>query len=299
MITDAKLRVMLFAYVDKLVARYGTPLSSDVLRLRFQAGEHNFQLLQQNGIFRPASLDQNAGALIITTGVKGRYRDDIDESADIIKYKYQDRSPSNHFNKWMRDAMEQRSPLLYLIGVAAGQYLPLFPCFVEADNWLEQYFEISVGPSYIQHDASQPEVTDRLVRRYATFQAVRRLHQADFRERVMAAYHTECAICRLKIPKLLDAAHIIPDGQPNGEPIVPNGLSLCKIHHAAFDQMVFGIRPDYKIEVADAVLRQTDGPMLKHGIQDVHGETLRVPSKTALQPDPERLRARYELFIGS
>jgi hypothetical protein len=36
--------------------------------------------------------------------------------------------------------------------------------------------------------------------------------------------------------ELLDAAHILPDGHPKGEPVVPNGLALCKLHHAAFDR---------------------------------------------------------------
>ena len=53
---------------------------------------------------------------------------------------------------------------------------------------------------------------------------VRRLHQATFRERVLHAYRTSCAICRLRHRELLDAAHILPDGHPRGEPVVPNGL---------------------------------------------------------------------------
>jgi predicted restriction endonuclease len=35
---------------------------------------------------------------------------------------------------------------------------------------------------------------------------------------------------------LLDAAHIILDTEPQGEPTVRNGLALCKIHHAAYDR---------------------------------------------------------------
>ncbi|TFH46735.1 MAG: hypothetical protein E4G94_01800 [ANME-2 cluster archaeon] len=60
------------------------------------------------------------------------------------------------------------------------------------------------------------------------------LHQRGFRERVLLAYHTQCSFCRIKHAELLDAAHIIPDSEPKSLPVVPNGISLCKLHHAGF-----------------------------------------------------------------
>lgn len=42
--------------------------------------------------------------------------------------------------------------------------------------------------------------------------------------------------------RLLDAAHIVSDGHETlGQPIVPNGLPLSKIHHAAFDAHLLGV----------------------------------------------------------
>jgi Transglycosylase associated protein/HNH endonuclease len=40
---------------------------------------------------------------------------------------------------------------------------------------------------------------------------------------------------------------------------VPNGLSLCKLHHAAFDRHFLGLRPDYVIEVRRDILKEHDG----------------------------------------
>jgi putative restriction endonuclease len=71
----------------------------------------------------------------------------------------------------------------------------------------------------------------------------RRLHQEGFRLRILRAYCDCCAVCRLPHQEVLDAAHILPDGHPKGEPIVPNGLAFCKLHHAAFDRHCLGIRP--------------------------------------------------------
>jgi putative restriction endonuclease len=103
-----------------------------------------------------------------------------------------------------------------------------------------------------------------------------RLHQGEFRIRVLSAYKEQCAFCRLRHQQLLDAAHIIPDGEDGGEPIVPNGLSLCKIHHAAFDNNIVGLNPDYKIIVREDILEEIDGPMLKYGIQEMHEQKIEV-----------------------
>ena len=63
---------------------------------------------------------------------------------------------------------------------------------------------------------------------------------------------------------LLGAAHIVPDANEQlGQPVVPNGLPLSKIHHAAFDAYLIGIDPDYRVHVADRLLEQHDGKMLE------------------------------------
>lgn len=54
----------------------------------------------------------------------------------------------------------------------------------------------------------------------------------------------------------------------------PCTSSLCKLHHAAFDQNLMGIRPDVVIELSTTVLKEIDGPMLIHGLQGFHGACL-------------------------
>ncbi len=112
----------------------------------------------------------------------------------------------------------------------------------------------------------------------------------------MTAYRETCAVCRLKVAGLLDATHIVGDRHPLGDPVVPNGLALCKIHHAAFDQDILGIRPDLVVEVNADLLTVKDGPMLRFGLQDTHGTTLVVPPRSNLRPDPVRLEIRYDEF---
>ncbi len=48
-------------------------------------------------------------------------------------------------------------------------------------------------------------------------------------------------LCRLKHRELLDAARIIPDNMPEGKSTIDNGLSLCKLHHSAYDAFIIGV----------------------------------------------------------
>jgi putative restriction endonuclease len=98
-------------------------------------------------------------------------------------------------------------------------------------------------------------------RRYITASVKVRLHQRGSMERVLDAYRSQCALCRLKHRELLDAAHIIPDYEKDSLPVVINGLSLCKLLHAAFDQSILGIRPDYIVKIRANIRNETDGPL--------------------------------------
>ncbi len=95
-------------------------------------------------------------------------------------------------------------------------------------------------------------------RSYITTTVGQRIHQRPFRERVLRAYRQQCAPCTLRHEELLEAAHIIPDG----ESVVTSGLALCKLRHAAFDGRFLAIRPDYVIELRRDILGEGDGPML-------------------------------------
>jgi len=135
-------------------------------------------------------------------------------------------------------------------------------------------------------------------RRYALREVKQRLHQASFREAVIAAYSGRCAISGLPESMLLDAAHIVSDTHEKlGQPVVPNGLPLSKIHHAAFDAHLIGIDPDFRIHVARRLLHQDDGPMLEV-LKKMHGQALHLPTRKNDRPDRDRLALRFDVFRG-
>ncbi len=78
---------------------------------------------------------------------------------------------------------------------------------------------------------------------------------------------------------------------------MPNGLSMCKIHHAGYDRNILGIRPDLRIDERADVLLEVDGPMLRHGLQEMAGRVLDTPHSTAARPNRVSLEERYEAFL--
>jgi putative restriction endonuclease len=294
---DARLRGALFARLDQLAGRSvdGTVRSADVNALEFEG--RAFQVIGQQGIRRVAGLD---AALSFTTvyrppGAARPYADDIGPDG-LVRYKYRGTDPDHPDNRALRHAMEQRLPLAYFVGVAPGVYVPHYPVYLVAEDRARHEFSVAVDEGQRLIDVEH--LTDDL-RRYAERLTRQRLHQVQFRARVLRAYDGTCAMCRLRHPELLDAAHILRDTHPRGQPVVPNGLALCKIHHAAYDQHIVGVRPDLVVEVRADVLREVDGPMLRHGLQEMAGTRLGVPRTRADRPDEARLEVRYGEFLAA
>ena len=79
--------------------------------------------------------------------------------------------------------------------------------------------------------------------------------------------------------------------------MVTNGISMCKIHHAAYDSHLLGISPDYQVKIRPDVLIDSDGPTLRHAIQGLHDSPLHVPRQRAAKPDRDLLAERFKMFL--
>jgi putative restriction endonuclease len=73
-------------------------------------------------------------------------------------------------------------------------------------------------------------------------------------------------------------------------------MALCKLHHAAFDSFLLGVTPDYLIIVREDILDEVDGPILKHGLQELHKTKIILPLRRTEWPSKEALEWRYEQF---
>jgi len=300
---DQKVRAAAFAFLDKKGDLTDETFDRTDLLKGFELDGQRIPIVSPQGIFTPAVLDRPLS--ISTTAPKlnepAPYHDEITDDGKLI-YRYRGTDPMHRDNVGLRNCMKEKRPLIYFYGLVPGKYMATWPIYIVGDNPQELTFYASVEDRRLISPAHMDLVTSKerdYDRRYLTVETKRRLHQQSFRERVLAAYNSCCAICRLKHTELLDAAHIISDGKDQGDPVIPNGISLCKLHHAAFDRNILGIRPDYKLEIREDILLEHDGPMLKFGLQEIHGQEIQRPKPVEFRPDQKRLEIRYEEFLAA
>ncbi len=290
---SAACRSAAFEWLQSELRSSDATLSRSSLEIGFPYNSEFVRLVGPQGIFKPKQIAHYP--LSITTTTKGPYQDSFDPSGDMLLYSYRGADPNFHENRKLRDAYRDQIPLIYFFSTIPGIYLAIYPVFIVGDNPTQLTFEVAAD-DMLQLRYERDDTDDDTRRIYITRQVRQRMHQRSFRDRVLRAYEERCSICELRHTRLLDAAHIIPDKDEGGEPVVSNGLSLCKIHHAAYDSDFIGIRPDYQIVVRPDLLDEKDGPMLKHGIQEINDQQLNVPKRVKERPDPERLRVRFNEF---
>jgi putative restriction endonuclease len=253
-------------------------------------------LSPQKGIFR-AAVQRGPAALSIQTSANSPYRDA--ETPDGFLYDYRAGAVDQPDNRALRAAHQLQVPLVYFVGTRPGWYRPSYPFFVIGDDPAAQQVLVAPGTMIGPIDELEPTLPeDPIERRYAVRDVRVRIHQARFRGRVVPAYRGQCAICRLKEVRLLDAAHIVSDVEERGDPVVSNGLALCSIHHRAFDHDLVAVSPDYEVRVSERLLHDEDGPMLEL-LKTFDRNSIYLPRKAAWRPDRERLATRYERFLAT
>jgi putative restriction endonuclease len=294
------IRAAAFHHLREAVRTHGGPLPWAYIEKGFVAREQPFRFASRaEGIFKPRNM---SGVLSLKTVVpkpKGRiwYHDQttpkVMSTDGTWSYAFTGSDPANPKNQWLKQAMEHRLPLIYFLGIAPSVYEPIFPIFVT--QWHPELLscELSFSSAAVREiGPAQPSIEQR----YALRTVQQRLHQAVFRERVLAAYDNRCALSGLPEPRLNDAAHIIPDGDELGQPEVCNGICMSKIHHAAYDADLIGIDPDLTIHVSEQLLAMQDGPLLEQGLKALSGRKIRIPNDAVLAPDRNRLSLRFQLF---
>lgn len=299
MTIDQKIRLVAFSWLKDKTDILGDVLPRAVLQEGFVFEGQRVPFVSPQGIFKPRLLEL---PLSISTTPEGPYQDAFG-SDGLLRYRYRGTNENHPDNVGLRMAMRVGCPLIYFHGVIPGQYLAIWPVYIVGDDPARLSFTVAVDDMAAAASAMPAEnlvaESSSARRAYVTGVVRLRLHQRVFRERVLDAYRTQCALCRLRHKELLDAAHILPDSTPEGEPVVSNGVSLCKLHHAAFDSFILGVSPDYIVQIRHDILEEEDGPILLHGLQALHGTKLLLPTSRALWPSQQALEIRYEQFRRS
>lgn len=261
----------------------------------FELDGNHFRIADRSkGIWNPKEL--NATLSILSTPDSSY--PDIDLGGGLFAYAYRDGSKDGD-NLKLRKAFELQLPVIWHRGFkykSTTRYVPVFPVHIVEDDIENRRVIISLERELPNLDEVGNEA--EIERRYTLTTVKRRLHQREFRGRLLVAYQMRCAVCRMNYPKLLDGAHITADNDPDGIPSVDNGLALCKIHHAAYDAGLMGISPDYKVHISDELKEQTDsGPIILHGFHKLEGHSLAcLPKLEHEMPSRDRLEERFQQY---
>lgn len=121
--------------------------------------------------------------------------------------------------------------------------------------------------------------------------AQRRRRDPAFRERVLRAYEYKCCVCGFDLrigltPAGLEAAHI-QWHHVGGPDVVPNGLSLCALHHKLFDLGAFTVEPsEHRVVFSQHAISGERGIA---GELQFHGRTIHPPQHADFLPASEFL----------
>jgi len=257
--------------------------------LGFEVDGKNLPLIDYSrGIRNPRQLDST---LSIVSSVDGPYGD---ESIAPGLWRYDFRSGgSGGDNTKLIAANTLNTPVILFRKLKPNIYQAIYPVRIAHVNLADSHVIVSLEGLESVAASTAPSAVER---EWAAYLAQRRVHQPAFRAMVLRAYETQCTVCHFRHAELLDAAHIIGDKDEHGDAVVTNGLAMCKIHHAAYDRNFLGIDPDYSIHINKDLLEERDGPMLQHGLQEMHGSTIIVPTTRADRPNRERLATRFAEF---
>ncbi len=277
------------------------PLTRDEIKDYTFRGEPFALMPTQQGIRKPAGFVASLSFQTVyrNPGVKRPYEDEVGPDG-LLRYAWRGDNPDHYENVGLRRAMDLRLPLIWFVGVAMNpaRFQIVAPVYIVGEEYADRRFLLApVSDEDFLPEMMTGSPLEASLKRYLMRETKVRLHQPVFRSTVLTAYENHCAVCNLAHPRLLDAAHIVADREDLGIASVVNGMALCKIHHAAFDGFFMGISPDHVVEIRRDLLDEVDGPMLRHGLQDLHGKRLmKVPSVKNQRPRRDLMEIAYDRF---
>ena len=305
--SDSEILQAAFKQARQLQVLYGDAIPWSEIEKGFYYKDKKIHFASKAiGIFKPAAMSKGLVSIKTVIPKTGRFNiyNDHQSSDDYYHYSLQKGGAHEKNNRYLWEAQALNQPFIYFHGISPSYYSALFPCFVSeifdhGEN--DSFCNVSVGVE--AEDLLPPLVDGHYIipntfeRRYAIRESRTRLHQSSFRQAVLSAYQNKCAMTGLPTPRLLDAAHIIPDKYENGVAAVQNGIALSKLHHTAYDRHLIGIDRDFNIHVSDEVMAEADGPLLEESIKGLQGRKLIIPTQKALQPNKDYLEERFEEFL--
>ena len=291
--SDDAIRLLALNRVRELRDLWGDAIPESELAKGFRHDGDVVLLKGPQGIFKPRQLTDGPITLMSTLG--SRYEDELLNEANTLRYDYAPLS-REHENLGLKNLMASSKPVILLKQVKAKprpEYMVVAPLYVEGFDDRARQFILSTRADVTAPTGTQAGIVLREIQRaYGETTVQTRLHQAYFRRDVLLVYRNRCCVCELRVRPLLQGAHIVPDSEAAGVAAVRNGLSLCSLHHAAYDRNIMRIRPDYTVAIEGEWLEPDDG-FARVSLSEFRGRRILVPADLSHHPDPDLLDWRF------
>ena len=112
-----------------------------------------------------------------------------------------------------------------------------------------------------------------------------------FKDIVYEAYGHRCAMCGIQL-ELIEAAHIVPHSHELGTDDISNGLTLCSLHHKAYDRSLIYFDTNFKIIINEKKMDYLEKVGKDSGFrkfQSLGFESIQLPDNYTLRPNPSNV----------
>jgi putative restriction endonuclease len=113
-----------------------------------------------------------------------------------------------------------------------------------------------------------------------------------FKTIVYDAYDNRCAMCGIQL-ELIEAAHIVPHSHEKGTDEIGNGISLCALHHTAYDRSLIFFDEQFNILINDSKMEYLQKVGLDSGFrkfQTLAFDKVQLPTNHTLRPNIENIK---------
>lgn len=127
--------------------------------------------------------------------------------------------------------------------------------------------------------------------RVLTINHSRQTRDPNFRIKVYDAYNHKCAMCGIGL-ELIEAAHIVPHSNDLGTDEISNGISLCSLHHKAYDRSLIYFDTEFKIHLNENKIEYLEKVGKDSGIHKFTKqlfEEIQLPANRTLYPDLDNI----------
>jgi putative restriction endonuclease len=113
-----------------------------------------------------------------------------------------------------------------------------------------------------------------------------------FKTIVYNAYDNRCAMCGIQL-ELIEAAHIVPHSHEKGTDEIGNGISLCALHHTAYDKSLIFFDEEFNIIINEKKMEYLEKMGLDSGFRKFRAlsfDKIQLPANHTLRPHIENIK---------